>query len=214
MRGMLANVKRIVAQYSVRYFLVRVAEEYLWWIIRSWPGFEGLAMRYFFLKCTAKRVGGFCWISQGCTIVNSYGLSVGKDFATNRNVLIDAVGGVEIGDNVGIGPNVVIISQDHTMLSRKDYFGKDTYRLKPIRIGDDAWIGANSYVKAGVTIGARAVIGACSNVIADVPKNGRVIGSPARPYTDALRELLRRDRGAEAKDGNGNPLSASAGEQP
>src|SRR5215468_9144124 len=144
MQTMLSNVRRILSQYRTRQILVRIAEEYLWWIIRSWPGFEGVALRYLFLKCTTEKLAGFCWISQGCSIANSYGLKIGKNFATNRNVLIDAIGGVGIGDN--------------------------------------AWVGANSFLKAGVTIGARAVVGACSNVIADVPVNGRVIGSPARPY--------------------------------
>ncbi len=210
MRVMLANVRRIVSQYSLRHMAVRFAEEYIWWIIRSWPGFEGLSLRYIFLKCAAKRVEGFCWISQGCTIVNSYGLSIGKDFATNRNVLIDAVGGIEIGDNVGVGPNSVILSHEHGMLSQEDYFGEHCYRQKPVRIGDGAWIGANCFIKAGVTIGARAVVGACSNVITDVPENGRVIGSPARPYTDALRELLR---GAVARENDSNSQRASAGGQ-
>ena len=208
---MLSNVRRILSQYRTRQILVRIAEEYLWWIIRSWPGFEGVALRYLFLKCTTEKLAGFCWISQGCSIANSYGLKIGKNFATNRNVLIDAIGGVEIGDNVGLGPNVVIISQEHSMLSDGGYFGEEQYRRKPIRIGDDAWIGANSFIKAGVAIGARAVVGACSNVITDVPENGRVIGSPARPYTEALRELLRSGRGAGTPAAPAAPAAADEG---
>jgi acetyltransferase-like isoleucine patch superfamily enzyme len=188
------NFRGILAGYSAKQFLIRLAEEYLWWLIRSWPGFEGVVFRYLFLKCTARRLDGFCWISQGCTISNSFGLSIGKNFAINRHVIIDGLGGIEIGDDVGIGPNTVILSQDHSMLTKESYGGKDAYRRKPIYLGPGVWIGANCFIRAGISIGEAAVVGACSNVIADVPKNGRVIGSPARPYATVMREFLARPR--------------------
>jgi acetyltransferase-like isoleucine patch superfamily enzyme len=186
----LVGVRRILSTYSAKHLLVRIAEEYLWWILRSLPGIEGVGLRYLFLKCTAKELRGFCWISQGCTIVNSHGLRIGQNFATNRNVMIDAIGGIEIGDNTGIGPNCVLISQEHSMLRAGDYFSEHAYKRRPISIGSNVWIGSNCFIKAGVTIGDHAVIGACSNVIADVPANARVIGSPARPYTAAVRQLM------------------------
>jgi maltose O-acetyltransferase len=191
--GMLTGIRHILSGYSFKQLAVRLAEEYLWWLIRSLPGFEGVYLRYLFLKCTTKRLDGFCWISQGCTIANSNGLSIGKKFATNRNVLIDGLGGIEIGDNVGIGPNTVMISQEHSMLAPDHYFGTEAVKKKPIRIGNDVWIASNCFIKAGITIGDRAVVAACSNVVRDVAPNARVIGSPARPYTDAMRDLLRRD---------------------
>jgi acetyltransferase-like isoleucine patch superfamily enzyme len=184
------SIRRILGGYRIKHLLVRIAEEYVWWILRSLPGFEGVFLRYLFLKCTAQELRGFCWISQGCTIVNSYGLRIGKNFSTNRNVLIDAIGGIEIGDNAGVGPNCVILSQEHSMLSQGDYFSDRGYRKKPVKLGSNVWVGSNCFIKAGVTIGDHAVIGACSNVITDVPPNGRVIGSPARPYVAAARQLL------------------------
>jgi acetyltransferase-like isoleucine patch superfamily enzyme len=174
----------------MKQLLVRVAEEYLWWIIRSLPGYEGVVLRYLFLKCTTRRLAGFCWISQGCTVSNSYALSIGKNFATNRNVLIDAIGSIEIGDNTGIGPNCVLLSHEHSMMTKGNYASERAYKRKPIKIGSGVWISSNCFIKAGVTIGDNAVVGACSNVITDVPENGRVIGSPARPYAQVMREFL------------------------
>lgn len=187
---MIPNVRHILSGYTAKQFLVRVAEEYLWWIIRSFPGYEGVVLRYLFLKCTTKRLAGFCWISQGCAIANSHGLSIGKNFATNRNVLIDAIGGIEIGDSTGIGPNCVLLAHQHSMLTSENYANKQAYRRKPIKIGSGVWISSNCFISAGVTIGDRAVVGACSNVVSDVPDNGRVIGSPAQPYVAAMRDLL------------------------
>lgn len=194
---MLTSVRRRLAAYTWKQILVRVAEEYVWWLIRSLPGFLGLWLRYLFLKCTTKRLDGFCWISQGCVFYNSYNLSIGREFAINRNVLIDAMGGVEIGDKTGIGPNCVLIAHEHGMFSQ-EYFSEASRKLKPIRLGSDVWIGSNCFIKAGVTIGDRAVVAACSNVIEDVPPNGRVIGSPARPYLQVIREQLEQGRRADA----------------
>jgi acetyltransferase-like isoleucine patch superfamily enzyme len=190
------NVKQVLARYKLKQFIVRIAEEYLWWIVKSLPGYEGLYLRYWFLKCTTRKIDGFCWISQGCRILNSHSLSIGKNFATNANVLIDALGGIDIGDNTGIGPNCVLIAQEHNMLSKYGVVGDESHKnqhIKPISIGSDVWIGANCFIKAGITIGDHAVVGACSNVITDVPQRMTVIGSPARPYTQVMREFLSRE---------------------
>jgi acetyltransferase-like isoleucine patch superfamily enzyme len=194
---MLGNVWRILRQYTAKQLAVRVAEEYLWWVIRSWPGISGLFLRYLFLKAASRRLDGFCWISQGCTVSNSYGLSIGTNFATNRNVLIDAIGGIEIGHHVGIGPNCVILSHEHRMVGNARYYDDESYRRLPIRIGSGVWIGANSFIKAGVTIGDDAIVGACSNVVSDLPPGSRYIGSPAIPYVQAMRQFFDAHRAAK-----------------
>jgi acetyltransferase-like isoleucine patch superfamily enzyme len=187
------NVRQILASYNIKQLIVRVAEEYLWWVVMSFPGYEGVYLRYLFLKCTTRKLDGFCWIGKGCRIVNSYGLSIGKAFMVNTNVQIDALGGIEIGDNTGIGPNSVLIAQEHNMLSKHGFTGKESHknhRIKPIKLGSDVWIGANCFIKAGITIGDRVVVGACSNVISDVADHSTVIGSPARPYARVMREFF------------------------
>lgn len=51
---------------------------------------------------------------------------------------------------------------------------------KPIEIGEDCWIGANSIVLKGVKIGSRSVVAAGSVVTADVAEDCVVAGNPAR----------------------------------
>ena len=191
------NVSQILVSYGIKQLIVRIAEEYFWWIVKNFPGYEGVYLRYLFLKCTTRKLDGFCWISQGCRILNSHGLSIGKEFAVNANVLIDALGGIEIGNNTGIGPNSVLIAQEHNMLSKHGFVGKKSYKnhkIKSIKLGSDVWIGANCFIKAGVTLGDRVVVGACSNVIADVPDHTSVIGTPARTYVRVMREFLSDKR--------------------
>lgn len=49
-----------------------------------------------------------------------------------------------------------------------------------ITIGDNVWIGTNSFIRHGVTIGNNSIIGANSVVIKDVPDNAIVGGVPAK----------------------------------
>jgi acetyltransferase-like isoleucine patch superfamily enzyme len=51
---------------------------------------------------------------------------------------------------------------------------------RPVRIGNDVWIGLGAYIRAGVTVGDGAVIAAHACVVADVPPYAIVGGVPAR----------------------------------
>lgn len=85
-----------------------------------------------------------------------------------------SIAGITLGDNVQIGPNVTIATDNHDL--------KDHYILKcrPVTINNNAWIGANATILPGVTVGENAVIGAGSVVTKDVPANTVVAGNPAR----------------------------------
>src|SRR5207302_7854179 len=52
--------------------------------------------------------------------------------------------------------------------------------IKPVRIGNDVWIGAGCYVMKGVRIGDRSIIGAGSVVTTDIPNDVVAAGNPAR----------------------------------
>lgn len=51
---------------------------------------------------------------------------------------------------------------------------------KPIKIGNNVWIGGNVCVLPGVTIGDNVVIGAGSVVTKDIPANCLVAGNPGK----------------------------------
>ncbi|WP_374948248.1 acyltransferase [Mucilaginibacter sp.] len=117
-----------------------------------------------------------------------------EDFAVINN----GVGGVLVGNNVGIGLSNVIIGPvtlgNYVMLAQNIVISGLNHgfedittppRLqkvttKQITVHDNVWIGANSSVTAGVTIGKNAIIGAGSVVTKDIPEYCVAVGNPAR----------------------------------
>ena len=51
---------------------------------------------------------------------------------------------------------------------------------KPIKVGNNVWIGGNVVVLPGVTIGDNVVIGAGSIVTKDIPSNSVAVGNPCK----------------------------------
>jgi bifunctional N-acetylglucosamine-1-phosphate-uridyltransferase/glucosamine-1-phosphate-acetyltransferase GlmU-like protein len=89
---------------------------------------------------------------------------------------IDGRNGIRIGDNVWIGPRVSLISMNH---DDKDYskFVKD----KPIIIGDNCLLTANSVILPGVELGANTIVASGAIVSKSFPEGNVVLGGiPAK----------------------------------
>ena len=104
---------------------------------------------------------------------------LGNRVEINNFSIVNGTGGVDVGDDVLIGPGVRIISYKHQFVAGRTIRSQPIVGL-PIRIGRDVWIGANAVILAGVTIGEGAVIGAGAVVREDVPAGAVVGGVPAR----------------------------------
>ena len=91
---------------------------------------------------------------------------------------IHAFGEVVIGENCLIAANCQIFdASGHSsqISNRLESQGES----KPISIGNNVWIGANSIILPGVTIGDGAIIGAGSVVVKSIPSNVIAGGNPA-----------------------------------
>ena len=110
-------------------------------------------------------------------------IEVGDHFYTNFNCTILDAGGVKIGDNVLLAPNVGLYTVGHPLDA--DLRNEGWEDAQPIVIGNNVWIGAQSIVLGGVTIGDNSVIAAGSVVTKNIPANTLAMGSPCR----AVREI-------------------------
>lgn len=90
---------------------------------------------------------------------------------------------ITIGKYVNIGAGSMIFDTDFHSLSwedRRNGADWEKRRKKPVRIGDDVFIGAECLILKGVTIGNKAIIGAGSVVTCDIPEGEIWAGHPAR----------------------------------
>ena len=76
--------------------------------------------------------------------------------------------------------NVLITDSDHVVEPGVPVTRNTRLRTKPVRIGDNCWLGQNAVILKGVTIGDHCVIGANSVVTSDVPSGSVAVGNPAR----------------------------------
>jgi acetyltransferase-like isoleucine patch superfamily enzyme len=104
-------------------------------------------------------------------------ISVGRNVFINQNCTFYDLGGLDIDDDVMIGPNVSIITSGHPLEpSQRRAF----VTARPIAIERNVWIAAGATIIGGVTVGENAVVAAGSVVTRDVPANTLVGGNPAR----------------------------------
>ncbi|MCR5663071.1 MAG: sugar O-acetyltransferase [bacterium] len=101
-------------------------------------------------------------------------MTFGKNVFINHSFTAMSIGGIEIGDNVQIGPNVTIVTDNHDLKNRY------VLKCRTVRIGKNAWIGADVKIMPGVTIGENAVIAGGAVVTKDVPDNAIAGGNPAK----------------------------------
>ena len=103
---------------------------------------------------------------------------VGHDCLLNSPLYLNASAPITIGNHVGIGHHVVIITDTHHIGAAAARAGERVAR--PVSIEDGAWIAARVTILPGVTIGRGTVVAAGAVVTRDVPPNTLVAGVPAR----------------------------------
>ena len=103
-------------------------------------------------------------------------IKVGKNVFINSGCCFQDQGGIEIGDDVLIGQQVVLATLNHDLQPS----ARANMTPAPIKICDKVWIGAHATILAGVTVGKGAVVAGGAVVTKDVPENTVVGGVPAK----------------------------------
>lgn len=121
-------------------------------------------------------------LDESTTIFPPFYTNFGRFTQVGKNVFINHacsfldLGGIIIEDDVLIGPQVKLVTENHPL----DPEDRKTLIYKPIIIKQNAWIGAGVTILPGVTVGENAVVAAGAVVSKDVAANTVVGGIPAK----------------------------------
>jgi acetyltransferase-like isoleucine patch superfamily enzyme len=148
------------------------------------------------------RLGPRTTVSSFTKIKTSEGvLRTGRDCGFANGCFIAAgAGGIELGDDVLCGPNVVIIAINYRYAEVRVPFAQQGTSSTGVRIGSNVWIGANVTILDGSVIGDNTIVVANSLVNRRFPPNVIVQGNPAKI-------IMRREVG----DQSGRATCAGAG---
>jgi acetyltransferase-like isoleucine patch superfamily enzyme len=122
-------------------------------------------------------------------VYSEHGLSirVGRNVFINQGCTLNDIGGIEIGDDVMIGPRVSLITSGHPLDPNQR---RKQIVAAPIVIQRNVWLGAGAMVLQGVTVGEDSVVAAGAVVTRDVPPGTLVAGVPAQ----VVRPISADDR--------------------
>ena len=118
------------------------------------------------------------YIEQPFICDYGYNIEIGKNFYANHNLVILDGNKVKFGDNVFVAPNCAFYTAGHPLYYKERNKGLEY--AKPIKVGNNVWIGGNVTVLPGVSIGDNVVIGAGSVVTKDISSNVIAVGNPCK----------------------------------
>lgn len=118
-------------------------------------------------------------IAYGCRVIYPKNIDFSPDDLNNFQsfgIYYQAIGKITIGKGTYIGPNVGLITSNHTAENLDIHDDP-----KEIVLGEQCWIGMNSVILPGVSLGDHTIVGAGSVVTKSFPTGNCIIaGNPAK----------------------------------
>ena len=140
--------------------------------------YDNIEERQPLIKQILGKVGEKYFIEQPFICDYGYNIEIGENFYSNHNLTILDCSNVIFGNNVFIGPNCSFYTAEHPI--DFETRNKGLEYAKPIKIGNNVWLGGSVTILSGVIVGNNVVIGAGSVVTKDIPDNCIVAGVPAK----------------------------------
>jgi maltose O-acetyltransferase len=166
---------------GVRLFVIRVLNFLTNYIVRHVPSFA--FRRFWYGRVLGIAFGEHAGVHLGCYVwfygpgqIRRAGVRIGAYSRINRDCCLDVRGGITIGENVSISPEVAILTAAHNIADPQF-----RVEMQPVVIEDYVWIGSRAIILGGVTLGRGSVVAAGAVVTRDVPPFTIVGGVPARP---------------------------------
>lgn len=104
--------------------------------------------------------------------VNGGSIYIADNVAFNYSARLVAHKSIYVGKGCSFGPNVMVYDHDHDYDGES--FSRQEFRVAPVVVEQNCWIGANSIILRGTHIGAGCVIGAGTIVKGVIPPHSLV----------------------------------------
>lgn len=147
------------------------------WIAPAMSFLLPLPWRRWLLRLAGFRIGAKVTGLRQCRF-QSNRVSIGDGSFVNVGCRFDGFGLIDIGRDVFLGPEVLILTSTHEIDEDGQVERRPTF--KPVHVGDRCWLGARATILPGVTIGAGTIIGAGALVTKDCKPDAVYVGVPAR----------------------------------
>jgi len=115
------------------------------------------------------------------------GIRIGNFSAVGAMSYLSGQGGIEIGNNVIMGPGVKIFSENHNYSKLEIPIRMQGESRIGVKIEDDCWIGADVIILDGVKIGSGSVVAAGSVVTKEIPPFSISAGVPAKVLNNRMK---------------------------
>ena len=125
-------------------------------------------------------IGDWCFIGPGTRIWSASHVFIGDRVLISHNV--------NVMDSLTHPINASARHQQFREISNVGHPKKINLNENPVRIENDAWIGAGATILKGVTVGEAAIVGAGSVVTKNVAPRTVVAGNPAKLIRTLTRE--------------------------
>ena len=141
-------------------------------------------LRERFYRSLFASCGDELWVSQHTIFKFPQNISLGSNVYFNRGAYIIAREKITIGDDSGIGPYAMIVSDNHGYRDASIPYREQPRDAEPVVIGRDVWIGAHAVILKGAVLGDGCVVSAGAVVSGTVAPFAIVGGNPARKFAE------------------------------
>jgi acetyltransferase-like isoleucine patch superfamily enzyme len=127
-----------------------------------------------FVSSNVGRIGRYCSIADGVVLGH---VEHPTDWFTTLSIAYDS----------NVFRNY-IESKGGSLMRRYDI--PESKKTNPIELGNDVWIGYQSYIRSGTVLGDGCIVGSNAVVTKDVPPYAIVVGNPARVVKYRFNEKI------------------------
>ncbi len=151
------------------------------WLLQELPGHYGMRLRARMYRKFFGSMGEDLEMFPSVRLRNVQNLHVGDHVQIGERVMMQAAGGIKIGDDSIIGPSVKIWSANHKFDDHTKSIIGQGYTYDEVVIGERVWIAANAFIMPGAKLGDGVIVSAGAVVGGkEIAPYKILAGNPAR----------------------------------